>query len=997
MKKSFALLTMLVTAAVVPLFAQPAVGTIKGQVSDPSAAAVPAATVTVRGEDGTTKQARTDSLGMYTIPGLAPGKYDVHVEAKGFNAFEALAVPVSTGAVTMNVPLTVAMETQSVTVSTDTSSVTTDPTQNVGQLVLKGEDLQTLSDDPDDLANDLQALAGPAAGPNGGQIYIDGFTGGQLPPKSAIREVRINSNPFSAEYDKLGFGRIEILTKPGSDRFHGQVFTNIGNEIFNSRNPFVLGEVPDYSQEFFGGNVSGPLGKKASFFFDMDRRITDENALIVAQAAFAPDYNIVPINDAVVTPRRRTSLSPRIDYQLSPNNTLSARYRWEDSTTVGGVGGFNLPALTSNTDEHNHTAQITETAVLGTHAVNETRFQFFNEYTATSAVNSGVPTINVQSSFTNGASPFSLNYTDEKHYEIQNYTTYTKGTHTVRFGIRVRDVQLSDQSTNGYNGGFTFAGGKAVELDPNTLQPVLDPSGSYIYTALQSIDQYRYTQLLLSKGVTAAQAAALGYAPNQFTLTSGIPLANVSQVDFGPFIQDDWRVRPNITISAGLRYEAQTNISDYSNVAPRIGVAWAPGGKKGAAPKTVIRAGAGMFYDRFSEDYTLAAERLNGITQQQYVVRTVNFYPNVPTPDQLTGASAPQAIRDIQSDLKAPRIFQTAIGVERQLPWRITLAVNWTRSRGWDELRSRNINAPLPGTWDPANPSTAVRPYGNIGDIYLYESSASFKQNQLMMNVQARLTNKLSLFGFYVYGHAESNSDGANTFPANQYDLSSEWGRAGFDIRHRMFLGGNIVAPLALTLNPFIIINSGAPFNITTGTDPYGSGLFTARPAFATDLTRPSVINTEWGAFDLNPLPGATIIPRNYGEGPGLVSINLRLSRSWGWGETKSSANANSANFGGPGGGGPRGGGGHGPGGGGGGFMTMGRGGMFGGAGNTAGKRYVLTLGVQARNVLNHVNYAPPIGVVSSPFFGESTATAGGFGGGAAGNRKIELQLRFTF
>jgi hypothetical protein len=932
---------------------------------------------------------------MYTIGGLAPGKFDLRVEAKGFNPFEALAVPVSTGAVTMNVPLTVAMEAQSVTVSTDTGSVSTDPTQNVGQLVLKGADLETLSDDPDDLANDLQALAGPAAGPNGGQIYIDGFTGGQLPPKSAIREVRINSNPFSAEYDRLGFGRIEILTKPGSDRFHGQVFTNVGNQIFNSRNPFVLGEVPDYSQELFGGNVSGPLGKKASFFFDMDRRITDENALIVAQT-LDPDYNIVQINNAVVTPRRRTELSPRIDYQLSPNNTLSARYRWEDSTAVGGVGGFNLPALTSNTDEHNHTVQLTETAVLGTHAVNETRVQFFKERSDQTGISNG-PTINVQSSFVGAASPYSVNYNDQNHYEIQNYTTYTKGTHQLRFGIRVRAIQLADQATNNYNGTFTFAGGRAVQLDSNTLQPILDPSGAYVYTALQSIDQYRYTELLLSKGVSAAQAAALGYAPNQFTLTSGIPLASVNQIDFGPFIQDDWRVLPNVTISAGLRYEAQTNISDYSNVAPRLGVAWAPGAKKGSQPKTVIRAGAGMFYDRFSEDYTLTAERLNGITQQQYVVRTVAFYPTVPSPADLADAKATQAIRDIYSDLKAPRIFQTAIGVERQLPWRISLAVNWTRSRGWDQLRSRNINAPLPGTFDPANPSAAVRPYGNVGDIYLYESSASFKQNQLMMNVQARLSNKLSLFGFYVYGHAESNSDGANTFPANTYDLSSEWGRAAFDIRHRMFLGGNIIAPLALALNPFIIVNSGAPFNITTGTDPNGDGLFTDRPAFATDLTRPSVVSTPWGVFDLKPIPGQTIIPRNYGEGPGLVSINLRLSRSWGFGESKSSANANSGDFGGPRGGGPRGGG-HGPGGGGGGFMTMGgHGGMFGGAGNTAGKRYVLTFGVQARNVLNHVNYAPPIGVLSSPFFGQSTSTAGMFGGGAAGNRKIELQVRFTF
>ena len=115
-----------------------------------------------------------------------------------------------------------------------------DPENNAGAIILKDKDLEALSDDPDELMSELQALAGPSAGPNGGQIYIDGFTGGQLPPKASIREIRINQNPFSAEYDKLGYGRIEIFTKPGTDKFHGQLFL-IGNTAgFNSRNPFEV-------------------------------------------------------------------------------------------------------------------------------------------------------------------------------------------------------------------------------------------------------------------------------------------------------------------------------------------------------------------------------------------------------------------------------------------------------------------------------------------------------------------------------------------------------------------------------------------------------------------------------------------------------------------------------------------------------------------------------------------------------------------------------------
>src|SRR5207249_8912411 len=128
-------------------------------------------------------------------------------------------------------------ERQEVTVKGDAGpSLSVEPDNNATALVIKGEDLAALPDDPDDLADALQALAGPGAGPNGGQIYIDGFSGGQLPPKESIREIRINQNPFSAEYDRLGFGRIEILTKPGTDKIRGAIMLTDSDALFNSRN-----------------------------------------------------------------------------------------------------------------------------------------------------------------------------------------------------------------------------------------------------------------------------------------------------------------------------------------------------------------------------------------------------------------------------------------------------------------------------------------------------------------------------------------------------------------------------------------------------------------------------------------------------------------------------------------------------------------------------------------------------------------------------------------
>ena len=181
-----------------------------------------------------------------------------------------------------DIALSIAVEKQNVEVQEETPTVDVSPQSSAGTLVLKGKDLDALSDDPDELQSELQALAGPSAGPNGGQIYVDGFTAGELPPKSAIREIRINQNPFSAEYDKLGYGRIEIFTKPGTDKFHGQVMMNGNSSAFNALNPFVT-EEPGYYSEIFNGNISGPLGKKASFFFTAQQRNIDNVSVVVAQ------------------------------------------------------------------------------------------------------------------------------------------------------------------------------------------------------------------------------------------------------------------------------------------------------------------------------------------------------------------------------------------------------------------------------------------------------------------------------------------------------------------------------------------------------------------------------------------------------------------------------------------------------------------------------------------------------------------------------------------
>ena len=978
-KQALAALSILLSLNTPDLLAQAGAGAgvLRGTVTDPSGAAIPNASVIATGVQGAVKVANTDMSGQYVINGLAPDKYTIRASAKGFTLFEKTGFDVQTGRpASLDIRMQIGSDKQEVTV-TEISRVSTDPSNNAGALILRREEIDMLSDNPDDLAADLQALAGPAAGPNGGQIFIDGFSGGKLPPKESIREIRINSNPFSSEYDRMGFGRIEVFTRPGTDKIRGQMNFQYGNAIFNSRNPFGGGIKPPYNTREIGGNLSGPLSKKSSFFVDLERRDSQEVAIINA-VTLDSLLNPTTFANSIVNPTVRTTISPRLDYALSKNNTIVARYNWYHTAQENqGLSTFTLPTRGYDTDNTTNTLQVTETSILNTRMINETRFQFIRTYNNQNA-RSLDPTVQVLDSFSSGGANVGVSFTHEKRWELYNGTSITHGKHYIKFGGRLRGVNQEDLSQQNYNGVFTFT----------------------------SLAAYRATLLGNASGLSMDQIRANGGGPSQFSITGGIPLANIQQLDAGLFVQEDWRVSQLFTLSLGLRWESQGNIHDKSDFAPRAGFAWAVDGSKTRQAKTVIRGGFGMFYDRFSEDLVLGALRLDGIHQQQFVIPTPSFFPVIPSLTALTANRQSTAIRQIDPNLHAHTMAQMAIGVERQLPRNITLAVNYTRTHGAHVDRSRNINAPLPGT--------SIRPYGGITNIYNYESSGIFNQQQLMTNINARVNAKFSLFGFYVYGHARSNADNAGGFPMNQYDTSLDYGRAGFDVHHRSFIGGSITAPWNLRLSPMISFNTGSAYNITTGRDNNGDSQFNDRPAFATDLTRPSVIKTAFGNFDTNPIAGQTIIPRNYGNGPGQLSFNLRLSKTIGFGERNTTpADPNAAGGdaerrgrmmsgggprgeGGPGGGSPRGGGGGGPRGGGGGGGPRGGGDMFGGG--SSSKKYSLTFSASARNLLNHENLAAPTGNLSSSLFGISNALGGGFGGNtASANRRLEFQVRFGF
>ena len=462
---SISLVLFLAPILASPLSAQTSSGTLRCQVTDPSGATVTQATVLVTSATGQTQAAQANREGVYEFKGLAPGKYKVEAIAKGFTLYEQQGVVITAGQVQkLSISLQIEEEVQKITVSGEAPTVSVNPENNASSLVISGKELESLSDDPDELQSELEALAGPSAGPNGGQIYIDGFTGGQLPPKSSILEVRVNQNPFSAEYDKLGYGRIEITTKPGMSQYHGQGFVSGNSSAFNTRNPFAT-EEPGYHSEYYNGNIGGPINKKASFFFSVFRRDMNEVNVVSAYQLIQVSPGVTqqePFSQAVPNPRMRMNLAPSVDYQLSSKNVLTVRYQlWQNNETDDGIGQFSLPSQAYSANGAEHTLQVSDTQVISERTVNQARFQYLHDSSTqtpqyssfTGGGNPGgclllVPPceVSVLGAFTGGGNSSGKVIDTEDRYEFQNYTSISLGKNFIRFGGRLRDVEESNSS-----------------------------------------------------------------------------------------------------------------------------------------------------------------------------------------------------------------------------------------------------------------------------------------------------------------------------------------------------------------------------------------------------------------------------------------------------------------------------------------------------------------------------------------------------------------------
>ena len=923
-----------------PVGAAAQTGTLHGQVTDPSGAVVPGAAISLTG-GAHPLQTKSGADGQYAFRSVAPGSYTVSVTAKGFAPLTIPSITLAAGqAKQLNLPLAIAVEQQEVTVNGQNQGVSIESDHNAGSVVIKGSALDALSDDPDELQNELQALAGPAAGPNGGQIYIDGFEGGQIPPKSAILEIRVNQNPFSAEYDHIGYGRIEIITKPGSQKFQGSINSFGNDSALNSGNPLVTVQ-PTYYLYSYSGNISGPITKTSSYFFNAFT-ITRQNSDIVD--ALNPATLTSNIIEAYPAPMNYFNLNPRVDFQLTKSNFISIRDSFSRYSGHGnGVGTLNLPDQATSSVNETNELQIGDTWIINPHLLLEPRFlwrRINNDYIPSLPT----PAVTVQGAFTNGGNSTGTVRDHEDIFMLQIYGTATAGNHTLRFGVRARSYRDANYSTSGANGSYFFS------------------------------------------SVAAYQAST----PSQYSATViANPTARAIFFDGSVFAQDDWRVNKRLLLGLGLRYEGQNFIHDHADWAPRLALAWTPGRPGKNPPKTVVRAGYGWFFNRFilpsafnsGTPYIIEAIHDNLINQKSYTVANPNFYnPNAAEPASVltSTASSIPTYHSVDPHFHASLDMQAGIGVDHQFGKHVTSNVTYLYTQGVHQYLTNNVTAPAfdEADYTIAGPTPAA--YN-----YQFQSGGFYRQNQLILSSGLQL-KRFTLSGNYTLNRAKSDTQGVGSFPSVAQDPGFDYGRAGFSIRHRVMLIESYTAPHGIVFASLLAAQSGTPYNITIGEDLTGSNQFNARPGYGTCGTS-GVVATQYGCLDTDPVgKNEPIAPIGIGTGPANWVYHVRLSKVIGIGpkiKTEGEGQTFTPNQNGGVGG-----------------RGIGSSGPAIRLDAAAPRRFNLTLALGANNVFNHVNLGTPNGVLLSPLFNKTQSLANGtFGSPVAGNRTIFLQSTFSF
>jgi Carboxypeptidase regulatory-like domain len=764
---------------------------IAGIVLDPSGAAIVGAQVILKRNVVPIGQTATDDSGSFHFGSLEPGGYQLSIQKEGFRETTKM-VNIGSRSPLIRIVLPISVRNEQVNVDADSSApqVSSEVAQNQNANTVDRAALDRVPVFDQDYVTTLSRfLDDSAIGTNGVSLVVNGIeANGPGVTASAVNEVKINQNPYSALFARPGRARLEITTKTGTPQFHGSLNFMFRDSVFDARNSFALVKPPE-QRRYYEGSVTGPLGnsKKTTFLLSLDDDEDNQQAIVLAEGVNGR------INENVPNPTHHFFGSGRVFRDLGRGDLFWIGYSYERKTVTNqGVGGTVLPEAGTDLKFQEHEINVSYLHVFSPKWLNQLRFLIGHFDTPTTSLNSN-PQIIVSGAFTGGGAQADSRRT-EYHFDGTDIVSCVNGRHELKFGIDVPDI-----SRRGMD-------------DFTNLQ------GTYTFGSLAAYEAGRPSTYLAQRGQ--------GHVVFLEKVVSG-------------FIEDNIRVKPNFSVSMGLRYYWQNYFHDDSrDFAPRFGFAFAPT----THGKTVIRGGAGMFYDRTGPRPIADLLHFNGMNLLRFIVND----PTYPvTPASLVGV--PTSVVVLDPKARIPYTIQYSMGIEQQVTQKSTFSANYVGSRSIDWFRSVDANAPVP-------PSYLVRPDPNLGQERQIQSEGYQKSNALELTYRGRPGKFFNGQLQYTLSKTYNNTSGITYFPANSYDPAADWGRSDNDRRHKFDLLGSAQPTRFFTVGLALSLYSGKPVNVITGSDNNHDGVINDRP------------------------PG---LPRNTLHGPGLINLDVNVAHDF--------------------------------------------------------------------------------------------------------------------
>jgi len=754
-------------------------GSLRVIVIDQTGAAIVNAAVRVTPSGGTAVAMASNDRGQAVLTDVPAGDTQIHIEAPGFAPYDA-QVKLRRGSTNHTATLRIAALQEELVVTDGDANGRRDT--SAFTTTLNEEDLANLPDDPDEFEEALRQMAGGDA-----VFQVNGFRGGRLPPKNQIRQIRFRTNAYGAENHEAGHAFVEIQTKPGMTAWSGGANMGFRSDVLNARNAFSGTQTPEQFRRF-SGNLIGPLKKeRTSVTLNVDGNLSYDSQTIVALTPTGPFTGLArrPVDRAEVT--------FGVEHAFTSKQTMRFEYQHRDDRRDNlGVGDFSLPDRAFTRDTGLHQVRGSLNSILGKSAFNELRVEFKAEDTSQRSRSSD-PAVVVIDAFTRGGAGIASDRTLTA-LDLTNNTDFTIGKHVFRGGVRLEAGAYRQLDARNANGTFTFG-------------------------SLESFNA----------GTPATYTQRVGEVETSF-----------SQMQAAAYIQDDFRVNKNLSLSVGVREEFQNHVSDRLNFMPRGGFSWNPFGSK-----TAVRGGYGLFHDWLTSDLYDQTLRVNGVDQRDLLI----LNPGYPDPFAGTSAVVLPGGRVQLSELDLPVVQQFSIGVERPIGQSMTLQATYMRQDGWSQLRSINRNAP---------DASGIRPEPGVGTVAEISSSGKLESNRLFVMGNYRIPQSRTMLAVnYILSDTRTNYDTALSLPADSHDPDAEWGPSAQDVRHRIFTMFNFPLPKGMRGGIINQAQSGSPYTIITGRDDNGDGVTNDRPAG---------------------------IGRNSARGDWRWDLNARVSRGFGFG-----------------------------------------------------------------------------------------------------------------